>query len=723
MSRSIHTNRKDIIELARWKYADPEVRRAEAQELWADVRRKRRAKRQVKGERAAESGLIVASEVESIPISMRDAGQFVHFPTSPDDVRNVMRLLPGGSLDGLARIELCLGAEYQKDPSVYDPEDGYKPDPLVGRIGDEMLPGIYRGHCLGYYSRPHSVIRVFAYVYDPEKVDVRLWEVYLRLQMLATVVHEIAHSVDLTTRVAKDRWLADDKSKVEMYAEKLEYSWLMDCVVPYLETKYSDETTALLDWIEYYGGDRISLALLAGEPRRTGTNGMMRLVIESSEALHDLARSVADGKGLRESRLDFARYLHYAEMNSEALRIVDRVVAECSSDAEALTLRADVLYDLEEYEQSRVAAEQAISLDADSEDAWTYLSFAHTELGNWYDVIRVTTHLLDHFNLRKGLKANTLVRRAHAMLNTGDLHGMKRDLELVTQASETPFTRWQVTTVRALHEAWIGMDGTKKMSEATEENERPTSELVAKALAVLPDREDAYWDSVRVLWMHGDNEVFEEAKRLCSSEKAPERQLGVDILGQLGVPERKFAGESVRIITEMLRKQGLLRKEQDPNVLYSIGIALGHLGDPKAVKPLAGMSEHPCAAVRYGVAFGLCGHKNKLAVKVLIELSSDPYAFVRNWATSGLARQIDLDTPAIREALVQRVDDEDDDTRAEALIGLAARKDERVIEPLILKLGRADVSESVIEAAEKMANPRLHPALAELSRIREVGVK
>lgn len=305
--QNIHTNRKDIIELTRWKYADPEVRRAQAQELWADIRRKRRTKRQVKGERAAENGLIVASEVESIPVSVSDAGQFVHFPASSDDIRNVMRLLPRGLLDGLVGIELCLGAEYQRDPSVYDLEDGYEPDPLVGRIGDQMLPGIYRGHCLGYYSRPHSTIRVFAYVYDPEKVDVRLWGVYLRLQMLATVVHEIAHSVDLTTRVAKDRWLADDKSKVEMYAEKLEYSWLMDCVVPYLETTYSDETTVLLNWIEHYGGERISLAMLAGEPRTTGAHGLLRLGIDASAAFHDLARSVADGKDLRESRLDFAR--------------------------------------------------------------------------------------------------------------------------------------------------------------------------------------------------------------------------------------------------------------------------------------------------------------------------------------------------------------------------------------------------------------------------------
>jgi HEAT repeat protein len=293
---------------------------------------------------------------------------------------------------------------------------------------------------------------------------------------------------------------------------------------------------------------------------------------------------------------------------------------------------------------------------------------------------------------------------------------MKCDLGLALQENDKPPVRWQVATVRALHEARLDMDGTTKMSKAIEDNERPTANLIENALASLPDREDVYWGAVRALWTRGDREVFEEAKRLCSSEDTLERQLGVDVLGQLDAPERKFAGESVLILTGMLQRQGLVRKEQDPNVLYSIGIALGHLGDPKAIKPLAGMSEHPSAAVRYGVAFGLCGHASKQAVKVLIDLSSDPYAFVRNWATFGLAQQIDLDTPTIREALLQRLDDEDDDTRAEALMGLAIRGDERVTEPLIRELARDDAPDLAIQAAEKMANQRLYPALLALSQ-------
>jgi hypothetical protein len=66
--------------------------------------------------------------------------------------------------------------------------------------------------------------------------------------------------------------------------------------------------------------------------------------------------------------------------------------------------------------------------------------------------------------------------------------------------------------------------------------------------------------------------------------------------------------------------------------------------------------------------------------------------------------------------LFARVTDPDDDTRGEALVGLAKRKDLRVLEPLTQELTSAEVGLLAIEAAELLADPRLASALLELQR-------
>jgi HEAT repeat protein len=72
------------------------------------------------------------------------------------------------------------------------------------------------------------------------------------------------------------------------------------------------------------------------------------------------------------------------------------------------------------------------------------------------------------------------------------------------------------------------------------------------------------------------------------------------------------------------------------------------------------------------------------------------------------------DTPAIREALLRRLEDSDDDARGEALVGLASRQDNRVMEPLKRELSGEFVGSLAIEAAEEISDPRLLPLLQEL---------
>lgn len=226
--------------------------------------------------------------------------------------------------------------------------------------------------------------------------------------------------------------------------------------------------------------------------------------------------------------------------------------------------------------------------------------------------------------------------------------------------------------------------------------------------------EQALWDIVWILRSRGSYEVLMAATQLCESKNPFSRELGVDILGQLGVPERSYPDECGIVLLK------LLETEEDINVLIAIGFALGHLKDSRGVVPLAKFKNHSCAEVRYGVVFGLLGQEDELAINTLIELSRDENEDVRNWATFGLGEMIETDTQAIRDALFQRLVNEKGQTdteaeiRQEALLGLANRKDYRVIKPLREELSSGFVGRLAVEAAKKIENSSLYPVLIEL---------
>jgi HEAT repeat protein len=129
---------------------------------------------------------------------------------------------------------------------------------------------------------------------------------------------------------------------------------------------------------------------------------------------------------------------------------------------------------------------------------------------------------------------------------------------------------------------------------------------------------------------------------------------------------------------------------------------------------------HADSEVRHAVVLALTGHDHPTAVRWLIELTRDSDAHVRDWATFALGSQTDLDTDELRNALAARLDDSDDDTRAEALIGLAQRRDRRVIPALERELSSDCIGSLVIEAAEEIAAPELYSRLMALRQWRDM---
>jgi HEAT repeat protein len=235
---------------------------------------------------------------------------------------------------------------------------------------------------------------------------------------------------------------------------------------------------------------------------------------------------------------------------------------------------------------------------------------------------------------------------------------------------------------------------------------RPTEELIRLALSERD--EDMAWEYVTALQFRGDGEVFQAADRLCTSELATERELGATIIGQLGIPDRTFPGKSFLCLARMLQT------ETDPDTLQAIAVGFSHLNNPRCIELLTPLKSHPASIVRWGVAHGISRHNDPVAIQTLIELSADEDEEIRDWATFGLGSLIDTDTQEIRDALWARVTDTYDDARAEALTGLARRKDPRVVELLLRELDAEQVDIMIIDAAEQFADPALLPALMKL---------
>jgi HEAT repeat protein len=235
---------------------------------------------------------------------------------------------------------------------------------------------------------------------------------------------------------------------------------------------------------------------------------------------------------------------------------------------------------------------------------------------------------------------------------------------------------------------------------------RSDEELLHAALTEQDN--DLAWHAIGALHLRGSEETFEAARQLCASDDAHKRRVGAGILGQLGKEENKFHEESVTILLDMLEH------EQDPDTLNPIAVALGHRKDPRAIEPLVRLKNHPDENVRDGVVFGLLTQDDERAINALIELSTDVDSDVRDWATFGIGSMIETDTPAIRDALLARTTDEDANTRGEAMVGLARRHDERVVDIVLAELEAGWYGSLLFEAATEIADPRLYPALLKL---------
>ncbi len=239
--------------------------------------------------------------------------------------------------------------------------------------------------------------------------------------------------------------------------------------------------------------------------------------------------------------------------------------------------------------------------------------------------------------------------------------------------------------------------------------------LIAEATSAVTD-DDGYWNAVRALQRFDRADVRRLVEPFAESEDPRMRALLPDAL-------RGFAHEDDAFAAELaLRLADMLPGEHDGMILASIGYALGETGQPTAVAAMLPFAGHPDAEVRNSVVASLLTHSDARAIETLIMLSRDPDDHVRDWATFALGSQLGepgdpgfVDTPAVRDALFARIDDTHDDTRWEAIVGLAMRRDHRVLSTLVREVeGDCELS-MLMGAARCMAAPELCHGLRALA--------
>lgn len=240
---------------------------------------------------------------------------------------------------------------------------------------------------------------------------------------------------------------------------------------------------------------------------------------------------------------------------------------------------------------------------------------------------------------------------------------------------------------------------------------QPTASLLADTLA-LSRRDPASverWNHIYELHRRGEENIFQAAKAWCGSDDPSARKLAADILAQLG-PLTQEGEEQLRPFTKRSSPlMQVLLDDSDVNVIIAAISFFRHhyRSDPIVERPA--LSSHPDAEVRLAVAQCLGFEKalsaTSRAVVLLIRLSEDHDERVRDWATFGLGYLSHSDTGAVRDALFRRLNDDHLDTREEALIGLAERRDERVIPFVTVALQENIVGRIAVEAAAILALP------------------
>jgi hypothetical protein len=219
------------------------------------------------------------------------------------------------------------------------------------------------------------------------------------------------------------------------------------------------------------------------------------------------------------------------------------------------------------------------------------------------------------------------------------------------------------------------------------------------------------WSYIGELFRRPTEDVFQKCVQLTQSDNVKERKIGVNVLSQLGSDKRPFQKETIKLLFEMLKK------EENPRTIYLILVAIGHNNEGLTKAHIAQIEKFKSSRnsnIRFGLVMALSRCKHKYADDILIFLSRDKRADVRDWATFSIGSLRESNDPKLIAALWERVDDKDEDTRYEAFTGLAKRKQVEMKKYIKAELETNQFGSQLFEAIAELNDTDFLPQLEAL---------
>jgi tetratricopeptide (TPR) repeat protein len=405
------------MKLFRTNYSDVQEKAELIEETERTIRRHDEIKRRVaeSRERAELPRPPNSTDADTVLIVASPPSPWLHHHVTEADIRAVLRRLPPGCFDGLGLVQLS--------PPLPSQRDAGDRDPFLGLPAGERLPGIYANRRRGIYRETDRSISLYPFIHEAgAEGDLAL---YLKVEVLHTLVHELSHHFDFAFRTEGDRWRMDQREKTEEFAIERSFELFRDVVAPWLEETYPQACAAFRAWMERHGGVAVPLAEFA---RDTPTGHSS----SCDYAVRRLAADVHEGGDPVAARVRFGRLLYDERVSDElALRVLDAVLAEHPTRTDALRARLFIHRCELRFGAAAADGRAWIALEPESPDAWEKLGTCLAATDRRREAIEVETTLLSLLNQQPRLAMThyALFRRALAALFLADWTSFDRDLE------------------------------------------------------------------------------------------------------------------------------------------------------------------------------------------------------------------------------------------------------------------------------------------------------